>query len=610
MEAGKRNLGSMFQETRRYLVPLFQRRYVWKQEENWEPLWEDVRILAERRLARERYQPHFMGAIVLDLDQLPTGNIETRKVIDGQQRLTTLQLMLAAIRDICEELGESQYHEHFRTLTKNSYPNLSEDDEQVFKVWPTNGDQEAFVKTVAAGSPDKVKIAFDVNTGNQWVWQQIPDAYLYFHKTITEWIEEHKPQYPTQACIDALYFNITNYLYLVVIDLDRSDDAQVIFETLNARGTPLAPSDLVKNFLLHEGSNGLGEEVVLYENYWSPLDEDGDFWQAEIRQGRLTRLRLDIFLQFYLTLMRDQDIRADRLFPTFRDWVRIEDPRSAEQHLDQLLKYARIYQSFWEFNEESRIGVFFDRLQALDTTTLYPCLLGLFHELGDLESREELEACLVVIESFLVRRTVCRLTTKNYNRLFLDLVKYIKKTEPTAASIENFFLLSDSDSSRWPDDEEFGHAWHSEPIYNSLVRARVRMLLEALDKALFTEKTEKVWVPKYLQIEHLMPQSWTGHWPLPESITDTEEATDARDHLVHTIGNLTLLTKKLNPSLSNGPWEKKRPEILKHSAINLNRAFQDENAKNWDEERIRDRTQTLLKLALRIWPHPGEVSQD
>jgi hypothetical protein len=125
------------------------------------------------------------------------------------------------------------------------------------------------------------------------------------------------------------------------------------------------------------------------------------------------------------------------------------------------------------------------------------------------------------------------------------------------------------------------------------------MILEALDLALFDKKTERVHIKDTLTVEHLMPQAWREHWPLP---VPSPEASARRDQAVNPIGNLTLLTDKLNPSLSNGPWKAKRPAILKHSALTLNRYFQDKET--WDEAAIAKRGEELFKVALQIWPRP------
>src|SRR3954454_16936292 len=151
MQANKRSLGHIFDPSLRLVVPLFQRPYVWKQEANWLPLWESIQDVAERRL-NNAPRPHFLGAIVLDQLKTPTGDIDTRQIIDGQQRMTTFQLVLAALRDRCKAGGDERYHKAFSKLTTNEVP-LSDEADDVFKVWPTNADRTQFRTVMTAGSP-------------------------------------------------------------------------------------------------------------------------------------------------------------------------------------------------------------------------------------------------------------------------------------------------------------------------------------------------------------------------------------------------------------------------------------------------------------------------
>ena len=203
---------------------------------------------------------------------------------------------------------------------------------------------------------------------------------------------------------------------------------------------------------------------------------------------------------------------------------------------------------------------------------------------------------------------VCRLTPRNYNRLFLNLLGYLGDHDNVSSDLVRELLLRGSgESVRWPDDEEFRKAWLDYPLYKNLLRDRVRLVLRALDGALHTANTESYNLKGRLTVEHIMPQSWQRHWPLPplEEPQESEEylrQIERRDTIIHTIGNLTLLTKRLNPSVSNGAFDEKKEKILQHSAINLNRPLSQIDV--WDEEQIRRRGQELFEVACRIWPHP------
>lgn len=207
------------------------------------------------------------------------------------------------------------------------------------------------------------------------------------------------------------------------------------------------------------------------------------------------------------------------------------------------------------------------------------------------------------LESFFVRRAICELTAKNYNKLVIELVKELHNTEDfSAAAIRKFLLKQEAEVSRWPNDEEFKKAWMDIDFYKRFKKTKGRMILEALEAALYNGKAEKVQVERKLTIEHLLPKEWKQHWPLPlpDGTPEAERRAEHRNRALHKVGNLTMLTKKLNPSVSNGPWEKKRKEILRHSALNLNRTLPE----TWDEDAIQARSEELFKHAVKIWPHP------
>lgn len=594
MKVDKLALDRIFDRTERLEAPLFQRPYVWQRGRNWEPLWNTIRGVAEARFYKADQHKSFLGALVLDQIDTPMARIHARQIIDGQQRLTTFQLVLAAARDVCSALGEERYAQAFRKLTENDVP-LSENPDDKFKVWPTNADRRIFRDTLTAGNKkDVLAIAFDD--------ARIPLGYLFFYDLLEEWLGT-----PADADflrrVEALYQSLREDLQLVIIDLDNDDDPQEIFETLNALGTPLLPADLIKNYLFRMAqSQGLNPERLNVQ-FWREFDREISFWREEVRQGRLRRPRYDLFVQHYLTLMMKEDVSATELFKVFQEYVDQSSEPSAADLMACFRAYAKVYRRFEMYSDESREGTFFYRLEQLDTSTVFPLLLKVLHQFGGPDHAAELDQVLTDIESFLVRRTVCELTNKNYNRLFVEMLKSTEN-DLSANSIRRFLLASSADASRWPDDEEFEKAWLTVDFYHKVRRSKLRMILEALDDAHHSNKTEIVRIEKTLTVEHVMPVQWEQHWPLASVRGNfpRDLATERRDQYVNKIGNLTLLTNSLNPSVSNGPWLRKRQEILKYSAIPMNRYFLD--VETWDEAAIDKRTKELFRHALTIWPHP------
>lgn len=598
MHAEDRTLGVVFETTVRLLVPLFQRPYVWKKENNWEPLWDSIKTVADRRMAGNNIRPYFLGAIVLEQLKTETGEVDARQVIDGQQRLTTLQLAIAAIRDICEAKDSENYHEAFKRLSENYVPS-KKNPESIFKVWPTNVDREHFLRTMTAGSIEALEDQYGVKAGANDFGHLIPNCYKYFHAQVFEWLDDGEID-SLDDRLDILFNAIRQDLVLVVVDLGDGDDPQLIFETLNALGTPLQPADLVKNFLFHWAQRQGAKTEDLYEQIWRPFDDNVSYWRTEIRQGRLKWHRIDLFLAHYLTLLRKDVVSMTHLFGEFRDYFTNGNDTSAEDHIRQLRSYADVYHGFDEYSEDSREGLFFYRLEALDTSMAIPVLL---ETLRMPESNEDKDLFLDYLESYLVRRAVCCLTYKNYNRIFVDMIKHLSSTSFSSSELLTFLLARKGESAEWPTDDQFRKAFCGYQIYKRMKQSRTRMVLEAIERVMRDGKSENISIREKLTIEHILPQEWRPNWPLPDNATLEDEM--KRDEMLHHFGNLTLVTKKLNPSLSNAQWTEKKATLMEHSALTMNRRLQ--SATQWNEDTIADRGEEMFKLVLKIWPRPSSA---
>jgi hypothetical protein len=596
MHAEDRMLGVVFETTVRLMVPLFQRPYVWNEERNWEPLWESIEAVANRRLGDSAPRPHFLGAIVLEQLKTETGEVDSRQVIDGQQRLTTLQLAIAAIRDLCAQKGAENYREGFKRLSENYVPSKKNLD-SVFKVWPTNVDRDHFRRVMSAGSLEAVAEAYEVKPGTRDYGHLIPNCYKFFYAKTEEWLGDAADQ-ELDDRLDILFSAFRQDLVLVVVDLGDGDDPQLIFETLNALGTPLAPADLVKNFLFHSAEREGSSIAELYEETWQSFDDNVQYWRAEVRQGRLKWFRIDTFLAHYLTLLRQDVVSMTHLFTEFREHFDTEDV-SAAQQVRNLRQYAKVFEGFDSYHPESREGVFFRRLEALDTSMAVPVLLEM---LRIPHSDEDKDLFLTLLESYLVRRAVCCLTYKNYNRIFVDMIKSLSKAGFTAAALRVFLLERKGESAEWPTDEQFRKAFCEFPIYKRMKQSRTRMVLEGIERAMHDGKSEKISIDEQLTIEHVMPQDWRANWPMPEDSTLEDEM--QREEVLQSFGNLTLVTKKLNPSMSNGPWSEKKAALQEHSALTMNRRLQ--KFTKWGEANIAERGQEMCDIALKIWPRPTE----
>lgn len=621
MDANTRKLERIFDQTITYQVPLFQRPYVWTKKENWEPLWEDIQSLLDKYLRGETAHPHFLGAVVLEQLPNPCGSIESRQVIDGQQRFTTLQLFLIAARDHATANEKSKYIERFSDLVANR-KNKIDNDEEVYKVWPTNSNRAAYCAVHEARSPtalDKaIKLKPSISDGSN----NVIDAYKYFHSQLESWLNGSLDDKEDASLLsgktlddrfDTLWQIVRDRLQVVVIDLHKDDETQVIFETLNARGQDLLPADLIKNYLFRQAVAHGDDVEKLYADHWRRFETT--WWRDKIKQGRITRPRVDVFVNYYLVMMTREEVKSSHLFQAFKYFVEQSEvyngsllivPKTPAEHIAQLARYAEVFQSLYNVDKSNPLATFLKRLEAVDTNTIFPFLLYACAEL--VPGREtELEQIIKILEAFLIRRMVCNLTAKNYNRIFIDLIKTIDtKGALTPTNVSEQMAKSSADSIRFPTDIEFEAAIIELPLYGRLAQFKVRTILEALDIHAHTALSPLMLLPHGLTIEHIMPQSWETYWPLPdEEKTDPlkeQEAIQRRNRLINSLGNLTLVTGSLNPTLSHSAWSVKRPEILKYSKLNLIQYFHGHEADDWNEEKIEKRTKYLAGHMMEIWP--------
>lgn len=583
MEAHPRTMIQVFRSDVRLTVPLFQRPYVWSAEQQWEPLWEDV-LATRDRFADGDTSPHFMGAVVLVQRPRAHGSLEMREVIDGQQRLTTLQLLICALRDAYAERDlDSRLHRRLTKLLENDV-DMVDDTDEVFRLWPTNRDRVAY-RRVMQGHYRRPRDRHSTH--------RIPAAYLWFSRAIDDEIDRAGGD--VADVLDSLAAVIAEGLEMVVIDLGIDDNAQVIFETLNARGTPLRPSDLIKNLIFRTLEGAARPVEELYAEHWRPLEAAA--WDRDVRLGRLVRNRLDVFMNFFLVVWLGREVQAHQVFPAARAWIG-NDASRAETLLREAARYAAVYDELEALDVgDADVNASLRRLQIVDTLTLTPLLLWL---VANASGSERLGA-IKALESYVVRRSLCKLSTANYNRGFLELLKRLSAGEtPVDEVVVSHLAAQSADSGMWPTDAELHRSFSSLPLYKQIRKARLQEVLRVLDTEATSRRSELIDRSAKLTLEHLMPQKWQPSWAMPEDGGDEAMQVARREELIHTIGNLTLLTQSLNSELANGPWERKRAAILDASALSLNRQLPIE----WDESSILARSAWLADLASAVWPRP------
>ena len=563
----------------RYNVPPYQRGYVWDENQQWEPLWNDVMALADNELEA----PHFMGALVLMQSPSQVGDLDTRTIVDGQQRLTTLQVLLNSAQREMESRGLRKEAGKVKLLVENPQESLDEPD-HVFKIWPTLDDQDAFREVMG------------ISAGTEHSGHRLSAAHRYFRKAIGDWLSAEPCQIETRA--QTLERHLKGSLEFAVVDLSQSDNQFAIFETLNARGTPLLQADLAKNFLVDEIRKKIGQTPSAEEvqELW-PLH--GDWWKGNVRQGRRHEPRSEHFLYYWLISVTRQEITTGTVFDTFRKVLKDKfggDPHVLAEKLRMgAVHYKRLMDS--EAYPEPCDSVLY-RYRSLGIGALMPLLLSF-----TLEEINDKDGPGGVIESLIMRRALARYATNGLNQLGRTLLQVSEGKRGTDAREALVKCMNEQTaaSRKWPSTDEIREGIRTRPVYSRSNTQFARMVLEAFELHLRPSFAEKFKGGEELTIEHVLPQLWMEHWPLTSSDT---ERTDRRNALMHTLGNLTLTTDKLNAAMSNQSWNEKRNRLGGHSTLMLNRELLRETGEAWTVESIDARAKRMADWAELIWPLP------
>ncbi|HEX3962881.1 MAG TPA: DUF262 domain-containing HNH endonuclease family protein [Trebonia sp.] len=603
----------LFDGTVCYEIPPFQRPYVWNEGDQWQPLWSDIERVAgaveDARNGEGEVAPHFLGAVVIKQLAAAAGDPARHSVIDGQQRLTTLQILLDAVQLVTQEHGDEDDAETLMELVANSARRFRNTSKR-FKLWPSRIDRPAFENVM----DNAFKVPEDLAES------RIATAHDFFCRCVRDWAGINAESEPDQVVsrLRLLAEVVQQQLVVVAINLDQKDDDQLIFETLNDRGTPLLAADLIKNMVFQRGED-LGADVDAWgEKYWADFDED--WWRQEVQQGRLFRSRIDLFLQYWLTMRAQDEIPAEKIFAHFRQYAspHLTSSDKATQVLIALRRDADTFRGFAELDPASPPGRFYARVvEGLELGATIPLLLWLISGNHDLPV-SAVGRALAAVESWCVRRTLLRATMKDVNRFVIALIKHLDTMPPdqVGEGTAAFLLDQTADSRAWPTDDQLTEDLPKNRLYGNIRQNRLCIVLSAVEQKRRSARNEDVTLPINLQIEHVMPQKWRTHWS--DDIANDPSASSNRDHLVQTIGNLTLLTGQLNSSLSNRPWldsdaavlapsgpeagKGKRSLIDKYSLLVLNKEIVQEHQENWTEDDIIARGEAIAKDIAAIWP--------
>ncbi|MBD1857845.1 DUF262 domain-containing protein [Leptolyngbya boryana CZ1] len=559
MKASETSFRNLLEGSKQFKVPLFQRPYSWEKE-NWETLWDDLMTLYDENM--EGY--HFLGPIVTLAEPGTPDGISPYLLIDGQQRLTTLTLLLVALRDILKRQGPEFAEELHELYLINKFKKGND----LYKVLPTQADRNFYQQIVQEKEVEKRS--------------RIYEAYSFFLRKLEKGETGHVN---TPLNLSRLKTVVLERMTLVSITLNDDDNPYLIFESLNYKGAPLTQADLIRNYFFLQIPKEDHDQV--YADFWLPLQEDF----KSVARGRYLD---ELTLAFWQYLRKDGvSLKQNQIYQVFKQSFENKG-LNALQELKQVIEFADYYRRvhFPETEEEAKLARWFKRFRRLDFTTCYPLVLNLY---SDYKNKRillmEFEQALRFIESYFVRRLLCGMPSNALDKVFNTLYRETRerRTSDLVGALRET-LLSLQRTQIWPDDDSLKRSIVEERLYTDRRNDRVKLILESLAENLSKEQVKT----DNFTVEHIMPQTLTDEWRAMLGANANEQ----HERWLHTLGNLTLTA--YNSELSNKPFADKLTYLAEKSSFALNHYFRSVNA--WNASEIQRRGQYLSEIAIQVWP--------
>lgn len=564
MEAGKRTINDIFNGNKILEIPFFQRAYVWDTIQ-----WE--RFLADMENVSIRNKPYFLGSVILK-QQLTNSHQsvgDKRTIIDGQQRLTTLNIFFKVLS---LKTSNSYLSTLFRLPMKSN----------AIALLHNHNDVAAFNNVLNLESEDKL-IAED----------NITRAYTFFSDKID---------------VDKLNFqNILTNIMFVGIDLGIDEDEQQIFDTINSLGVTLTTAELLKNYFFGR------DDLQLYKDYWLDVfekdTETKNFWDVEIARRHFIDLFFYSFLQIKIqdsefnisTTDKDEFTKVEGLFDSYKKFIRIYNINKLEL-IAEIKEYAKVFRENFdieindsELSESSGI----DRINAiifgLDNSTLIPYVLFVVKNVNDKKEQNDI---FKYLESYLLRRMICRANTKSYSELFSE--RLISNRILTKDSLKDYIDQRSDKGNYMPSDSDLEEGFKESKLTNKQA-AGILYFIESKVRDRTKHSTSLLGLSRYT-LEHIMPKKWENNWDAQLDEADKIK----RNRKLLTLGNLTIITASLNSSIRDGNWDVKRQGTpqragLSQYASGLDTFSQFLNLPIWNEQEISNRADFLYEKAVDIW---------
>lgn len=566
MQAGETTLNKLLNTSRQFIVPIFQRNYSW-QKSQYEQLWFDIL----RASKFKEKQNHFIGSIVYIDMGTPAGRPQQLLLIDGQQRLTTISILLCAIKDYVQKFNLETKLINLAKIKNQFLYNSDEIDEDRYKLLLNVQDKETYIKLID-------NTIFTVNKPAT----NIIKCYEFFYERIEDFIKQH-------GQIDEIYAGIFK-LSLVSISLDKdSDNPQMIFESMNSTGKDLSQTDLLRNYLLMDLTPE--KQTRLYKTYWKPMEE---LFGEDIYKNDLNKF--DYFIRDFLTLKSDTGYicKINNVYENFKRYY-LDNNCEKFAVLKDLFTYAKYYACIDLLQEnDDELKLYWQEFKKLDSHVVYPFLLKLYDDYScQILIKEDFKKILQVVISYLWRRAICEIPTNSLSKTFATLYQAVDKEDYVNSIIKAFVFKSSY--KRFPSDYEVREKLQTKDIYHFRLR---KYLLEALENYYHKEPID-LNTANYT-IEHIMPQNIEHNLSWQQMLG--EDWQEVHSLYLHSLGNLTITG--YNAEMSNKSFvEKVNGESgFKHSHLKLNESIAQSDV--WNKKAIQRRTNILTDIILKIWKYP------
>ncbi|ANH46985.1 DUF262 and DUF1524 domain-containing protein [Helicobacter pylori] len=541
-------------QEKQFVIPIYQRLYSWEKEQC-KQLWDDI----VKTGGNDKIEGHFIGSIVFVHDGIYSNNHNDLLIIDGQQRLTTITLLLIALRDHLND--EDEFLGKFsRQKIQNRYLiNSDEKGDKKFKLFLSESDRDTLLSLIDKDrkKPKELSLRIEEN-----------------FKLFQEWISKDTVKLET-------IFKGLEKLMVVEISLEKGkDNPQLIFESMNSTGKDLTQTDLIRNYILM----GLEpkEQEIFYKKYWKAMEEE---FEQEERETQFNR-----FVRHYLTIKTREIPNINEVYEDFKDY-RQEQGIEIEALLQDLQKYCGYFCQIVSKKEADKdLNKALGFLVDLKMDVVYPLLLELYSDYRDgVLLKQDFIPIIALTESYICRRAVCGFGTNSLNKVFPIVTKKINKNQYLESVEKHFGSLTAKQ--RFPDDDEFKEELMRKDFYHF---KKNRYFLDRLENF----DTKEPVNTQECTIEHIMPQTLNDDWKRDLG----QDYERIHTQYLHTIGNLTLTG--YNSKYSNESFQKKRDmeKGFKDSPLRLNQSLKD--LKSFGEQEILNRTKDLATRALKIWESP------